>query len=221
MKTRKIKVPLVGMKVVKNGVTTRISKVIDAISFEIEMSPYRVFGIHEFEEVQQNVSIMGNIYHVWQEEIDDALGKNRDAKDTSAMAIYKRLFNKAKKNRISEDMSYEEMKTLSDKLKRDSNQTLFPKGEISEKIKLDGRYYTCTPENVERLREYEKNRDAEDEDRPELLHTIANTRELAERSKTIELLEKYSFWLTKHGYMDTDWKDEPPYAIDEFLNSNK
>lgn len=36
-----------------------------------------------------------------------------------------------------------------------------------------------------------------------------------------DLLEKYSVWLTKHGYMDTDWKDEPPFAIDEFLKTLK
>jgi hypothetical protein len=41
-----------------------------------------------------------------------------------------------------------------------------------------------------------------------------------ERSHQIDLLEKYSLWLTKHGYMDTDWKDEEPFAIDEFLKSN-
>jgi len=37
------------------------------------------------------------------------------------------------------------------------------------------------------------------------------------RSNKIELLEEYSMWLTKHGYTDTDWKDEEPFAIDEFL----
>lgn len=40
------------------------------------------------------------------------------------------------------------------------------------------------------------------------------------RSAEICLLEKYSLWLTKNGYMDTDWKDEEPFAIDEFLKSN-
>ena len=45
------------------------------------------------------------------------------------------------------------------------------------------------------------------------------TSQLSLRSDKIELLEKYSIWLTKHGYMDTDWKDEPPYAIDEFLKT--
>ena len=36
-----------------------------------------------------------------------------------------------------------------------------------------------------------------------------------------DLLELYSMWLTKNGYMDTDWKDEEPYAIDEFLKTLK
>ena len=40
------------------------------------------------------------------------------------------------------------------------------------------------------------------------------------RSVEICLLGKYSLWLTKNGYMDTDWKDEEPFAIDEFLKSN-
>ena len=42
---------------------------------------------------------------------------------------------------------------------------------------------------------------------------------LEEKSKAIELLYGYSIWPTKHGYMDTDWKDEGPFAIDEFLKS--
>ena len=70
MKTRKIRVPLVWMKGVKNGVEARISKVIDAISFEIEMSPYRVFGIHEFEEVEQLVILDEKPHYVWQEDLD-------------------------------------------------------------------------------------------------------------------------------------------------------
>jgi len=44
---------------------------------------------------------------------------------------------------------------------------------------------------------------------------------LLERSKKIELLEEYSMWLTKKGYMDTDWKDEEPFAIDTFLSRKK
>ena len=37
------------------------------------------------------------------------------------------------------------------------------------------------------------------------------------QSDVITLLEKYSVWLMHHGYMDTDWKDEEPFAIDEFM----
>ena len=38
------------------------------------------------------------------------------------------------------------------------------------------------------------------------------------RSQSIALLENYSTFLCANGYMDTDWKDEPPYAIDEFMS---
>ena len=40
-----------------------------------------------------------------------------------------------------------------------------------------------------------------------------------DRDYQITLLEEYSNWLMEHGYLDTDWKDEPPYAIDEFLKT--
>lgn len=40
---------------------------------------------------------------------------------------------------------------------------------------------------------------------------------LKERNKIIELLEQYSLWLEDQGYMDVDWRAEPPFAIDEFL----
>lgn len=33
------------------------------------------------------------------------------------------------------------------------------------------------------------------------------------------LLYEYSMFLSKNGYMDTDWRDEEPFAIDEFMNS--
>ena len=36
-----------------------------------------------------------------------------------------------------------------------------------------------------------------------------------------ELLEEYSKWLEKHGYIDTDWWQEDPKAIDEFMNQRK
>lgn len=41
------------------------------------------------------------------------------------------------------------------------------------------------------------------------------------RSERIDLLEKYSLWLEKHGYLDSDWRSEPPFAIDEFLKTLK
>lgn len=40
---------------------------------------------------------------------------------------------------------------------------------------------------------------------------------LRDRSQSIDLLERYSEYLQKEGYIDTDWGFEPPYAIDEFL----
>jgi len=40
---------------------------------------------------------------------------------------------------------------------------------------------------------------------------------IKDRSDKITLLEAYSKFLMKGGYLDTDWKDEPPFAIDEFL----
>ena len=43
----------------------------------------------------------------------------------------------------------------------------------------------------------------------------------AKRTNDIDLLQDYSMWLTKNGYMDTDWKDEEPFAIDEYLKQRK
>lgn len=40
---------------------------------------------------------------------------------------------------------------------------------------------------------------------------------IIERCKEIELLEKYSVYLEKHGYMDIDWRTEEPYAIDDYF----
>lgn len=37
------------------------------------------------------------------------------------------------------------------------------------------------------------------------------------RNEKIGLLENYSTFLAANGYMDEDWRSEPPYAIDEFL----
>lgn len=44
---------------------------------------------------------------------------------------------------------------------------------------------------------------------------------LQERNYIIELLEEYSEFLMDCGYLDTDWKDEEPFAIDEFLKEYK
>jgi len=40
---------------------------------------------------------------------------------------------------------------------------------------------------------------------------------LDRRSQMLSLLDAYSNWLMENGYMDTDWRDEPPFAIDEFI----
>jgi hypothetical protein len=54
-----------------------------------------------------------------------------------------------------------------------------------------------------------------------LMKGYSKLSKLFSSSKEKELLYKYSMWLTKHGYMDTDWKDEKPFAIDEYLKTNK
>lgn len=41
------------------------------------------------------------------------------------------------------------------------------------------------------------------------------------RTQAIDILENYSKFLEKNGYMDTDWNSEPPYAIDEFLKGRE
>lgn len=43
--------------------------------------------------------------------------------------------------------------------------------------------------------------------------------DLKERDAIITLLEKYSRFLEDHGYTDTDWRTEKPYAIDEFMKT--
>jgi hypothetical protein len=40
---------------------------------------------------------------------------------------------------------------------------------------------------------------------------------VVERNAKINLLSAFCQFLEDQGYMDSDWKDEPPYAIDEFL----
>lgn len=50
------------------------------------------------------------------------------------------------------------------------------------------------------------------------IHGIGSKR-LDERSEKIALLENFSTFLAANNYMDSDWRDEPPYAIDEFLKA--
>jgi hypothetical protein len=40
---------------------------------------------------------------------------------------------------------------------------------------------------------------------------------LKERTEKIELLERFAQFLEDEGYLDADWKNEPPLAIDQFM----
>ena len=40
-----------------------------------------------------------------------------------------------------------------------------------------------------------------------------------DRNEAIELLESYSIFLERDGYLDTDWRAEAPYAIDNFMST--
>lgn len=42
---------------------------------------------------------------------------------------------------------------------------------------------------------------------------------LKERSELITQLELFALFLEEQGYMDTDWRTEDPYAIDEYLKT--
>ena len=44
---------------------------------------------------------------------------------------------------------------------------------------------------------------------------------LEERSKAIDLLEAYSEYLMKHGYLDTDWYAEEPHTVVAFLETKE
>ncbi len=48
---------------------------------------------------------------------------------------------------------------------------------------------------------------------------VVNT--LSDRSNKIQLLDSYTKYLQKNGYLDTDATSEPPFAIDEFLKTQK
>lgn len=41
------------------------------------------------------------------------------------------------------------------------------------------------------------------------------------RTEAIDLLEAYSLFLEEQGYTDTDWRTEPPFAIDRFLSQKQ
>ena len=43
------------------------------------------------------------------------------------------------------------------------------------------------------------------------------TQTLKEHSDNLTLLKNYSEFLEKWGYLDTDWRYEKPYAINEYL----
>jgi hypothetical protein len=45
--------------------------------------------------------------------------------------------------------------------------------------------------------------------------------ELQSHSDRVELLVKYTEWLQKHSYIDTDATCEEPFAVDEFMKSIK
>jgi len=36
-----------------------------------------------------------------------------------------------------------------------------------------------------------------------------------------DILIEYSEWLEEHWYLDSDWWQEPPNAVDRFLDENK
>ena len=52
------------------------------------------------------------------------------------------------------------------------------------------------------------------------LRSEAN-KKLKVRSDKMILLEAYSLFLEKNGYLDTDWRAEEPFAIDEFMKQIK
>ena len=46
-------------------------------------------------------------------------------------------------------------------------------------------------------------------------------KKLKVRSDNMILLEAYSLFLEKNGYLDIDWRAEEPFAIDEFMKQIK
>jgi hypothetical protein len=56
---------------------------------------------------------------------------------------------------------------------------------------------------------------------PEMKSQRIRHQNLTSHSAKIELLDAYSKFLEKHGYLDTDWRDEFPTAIDQFMNLSR
>lgn len=56
---------------------------------------------------------------------------------------------------------------------------------------------------------------------PSDVGTILEHVNWASRSDKITLLDSYTKYLQKNGYLDTDATSEPPFAIDEFLKTQK
>lgn len=68
----------------------------------------------------------------------------------------------------------------------------------------------------------QRERDRAHEEKQRRLHEeFIRASILKERSDQITLLEAYSKFLEERGYLDTDWRTEAPYAIDEFLKTQK
>ena len=54
-----------------------------------------------------------------------------------------------------------------------------------------------------------------------ILEQLQSTQsDAVKRNAKIEFLDSYSKYLEKNGFMDTDWRTEEPYAIDDFLTNN-
>ena len=54
-----------------------------------------------------------------------------------------------------------------------------------------------------------------------IIEEMRNRIVLEERDASIDLLERYTKFLQKEGYIDTDATCEEPFAIDEFLKNHK
>lgn len=50
----------------------------------------------------------------------------------------------------------------------------------------------------------------------EAIHTV-----LDQLNHDLELLKDYSEFLMRNGYIDTDWMDEEPFAITEFMKERQ